>query len=436
MPVIEVESWTICERHTAIHPLFDQMAFLLITSLIAGSALAANITFASEKECGGKGIYGTRFVDEIPCYDISTYEAAYSVVLADLSNQIVTVYSDDACSAQLAQTMEDSCLDFANARANSFKIEKAGTASQDIAVPSSNTTDLVPYGVKLSDYKGLSQTSPYDIDLKFNIGYVSTALIYTGTTLTIGAAIAGCYITSASHPLVITLCVATGVGTLSTYAGKYLAHTHHKKTHGTYFFGNRKITSRALIDASNYDYMSAIHSDEASFQVGWMEKDMGYGLQRSPIYRINTTEDLGHFHFTAFYDENTGLMEHLMEFASEPVHVALAKRASYENYDSVTKPGYGLAYQFCPFSTSSSSPSWGQSQTTVYDRVQDQDQCLYSSADYQKTRAMLVDIHNNNGNIIGSINAAPYKQGSSPNYQGLTQCTTRQAPVNEDCIKN
>ncbi|KAK4508538.1 hypothetical protein PRZ48_002277 [Zasmidium cellare] len=411
------------------------MTWLLAAYLFVSSALAANITFASEKECGGLGIYGSRLVDDIPCYDISSYEAAYSVVLADLSNQIVTIYSDDACNTQLARATGDTCLDFGGNRANSFKIVSTNSTVDDAAVSTSGTTDLVPYGVKLSDYKGLSQTSPYDIDLKFNIGYVSTALIYTGTTLTIGAAIAGCYIT-VGNPLAITICVATGVGTLATYAGKYLAHTHHKKTHGTYFFGNRKITSRAMIDASNYDYLSSIHNDELSFQVGWMEKDMGYGIQRSPIYRVNTTEDLGHFHFTAFYDENTGLMEHLMEFAHEPVHVALSKRASYQSYDSVTKPGYGLAYQFCPFSTSSSSPSWGQSQSSVYSRVQDQDQCLYSSSSYQKTTAFLMDFHNNNGNIIGSINAAPYKSGSSPNYQGLTQCTKQVASTNEDCIIN
>lgn len=411
------------------------MALLLAATLIVGTATAVNITFASEQQCGGLGIYGTRFVDQVPCYDISSYEAAYSVVLDDLSDQLVTIYSDDACTAQLAQATGDTCLDFGGKRANSFKIIYANLTIEKDVASTSNTTDLVPYVVKLSDYKGLSQTSSYDIDLKFNIGYVATALIYTGTTLTIGAAIAGCYIT-VGNPLAITICVASGLGTLATYAGKYLAHTHHKKSHGTYFFGNREIPRRAMSDSSNYDYMSSIHGDEASFQVAWMEKDMGYGIQRSPIYRINTTEDLGHFHFTAFYDENTGLMEHLMEFSHEPVHVALAKRASYQNYNSVTKPGYGLAYQFCPFSTSSSSPSWGQSQSSVYDRVQDQDQCLYSSSDYQKTTAFLMDFHNNNGNIIGSINAAPYKSGSSPNYQGLTECITQVASTNEDCIIN
>lgn len=59
-----------------------------------------------------------------------------------------------------------------------------------------------------------------------NIGYVSTALIYTGTTLTIGAAVASCVILGGGNPLSISLCVTTAVGTLLTYAGKYLAHTY------------------------------------------------------------------------------------------------------------------------------------------------------------------------------------------------------------------
>lgn len=290
--------------------------------------------------------------------------------------------------------------------------------------------------MKLSDYKGLTQKSPYEIDLKFNIGYVATALIHTGTTLTIGAAVAGCVLLHGVHPLALTFCIVTALGTAVVYAGKVLAHTHHKKTIGTYFFGNRKITTRASIDSSNYDYLSALHDDKDSFQVGWMEKDMGYGAQRSPIYRVNSTEgDLHHFHFTAFYNEDTEMMEHMMEFADEPIATALEKRVSYEPYNEVKKADYGLMFQFCPFHTSASSPSWDQSVNSVYSRVQDQDSCLQTDSDYGKARSILVDYYNNNGVVIGSINLAPYKSGGSANHQGLTQCTTRLASVNEDCIR-
>lgn len=142
---------------------------LSVLLAIAGIISAANITFTSAEQCGGLGLYGARKVDEIPCYDISTYDSAMSIMLEDIVNQTITFFSDVACNTPIARASDDSCVTFAGASVNSFSLVKNnGTSlarSLETRDNASNSTDLVPYGVKLSSYKGLAQTSPYNIDL-------------------------------------------------------------------------------------------------------------------------------------------------------------------------------------------------------------------------------------------------------------------------------
>lgn len=60
----------------------------------------------------------------------------------------------------------------------------------------------------------------------FNIGCISTALIYTSKNLTIGATIVSWVTLGGDTPLSISLCMMTAVGSLLTYAGKSLAHSY------------------------------------------------------------------------------------------------------------------------------------------------------------------------------------------------------------------
>lgn len=185
---------------------------IALAMMLSSRVLGVDLTFVSGKNCSGKALYGRKNLPRIPCYDMSYLDPTKSVIVANLSlGQSVSFYSDPTCEHQLYKTSVDVCYTEPDRHVRSFQIHTNGTNSTSDRLPSSK--DVVPYGVRLSNYQGLTHASPYHIDLmwsKFALGIVASVI---GQLTVLSSIAIGCALTDSTNVIGIIGCIIGPIGT-------------------------------------------------------------------------------------------------------------------------------------------------------------------------------------------------------------------------------
>jgi len=121
--------------------------------LLASSVFGADLTFLSDANCTGQALYGRKDLPGISCYDMSYLDPTKSVTLTNVApGETITFFSDTACAYNLYSSAIDVCYTEPDSQVRSFSVKSDGTSAEAAA----STKDVVPYGVRLSNYKGLS----------------------------------------------------------------------------------------------------------------------------------------------------------------------------------------------------------------------------------------------------------------------------------------
>lgn len=140
----------------------------LATVLLASVVFGADLTFLSDVNCTGQALYGRKDLPSISCYDMSYLDPTKSVILANVApGDTLSFFSYTACTNNLYSSSVNVCYTEPNSQVRSFSIQTGGTPADS----KSSTKDVVPYGVRLSNYKGLSQASALSPDLNFSSEY-------------------------------------------------------------------------------------------------------------------------------------------------------------------------------------------------------------------------------------------------------------------------
>jgi len=128
------------------------IAAFLLTSAVFG----ADLTFVADANCTGQALYGRKDLPSVPCYDMSYLDPTKSVVLANLNpGEKISFFSDTACQNELYSSSISVCYTEPDSQVRSFQVQTNDTP-EDAAT---STTDMVPYGIRPSNYKCLSQTT-------------------------------------------------------------------------------------------------------------------------------------------------------------------------------------------------------------------------------------------------------------------------------------
>lgn len=169
--------------------------FILTTVLFASSILGLDLTFVSDANCTGRAFYGRQDLPSISCYDMSYLDPTDSVIVANVSSgERVTFFSDTACQNQLYSTGTNVCYTESDSQVRSFQVRTADTpAAEDDAA--STSTDVVPYGVRLSNYKGLSQAGPDSINIMLSQFAIGIIVGVTAQLVALSAIATGCALT-------------------------------------------------------------------------------------------------------------------------------------------------------------------------------------------------------------------------------------------------
>jgi len=140
-------------------------AFKIAIFWWVSSVFGADLTFLSDTNCTGQPLYGRKELPGISCYDMSYLDPTKSVILANVApGETVTFFSDTACTNNLYSYTIDVCYTEPDHLVRGFSVKSDGTSANAPA----STKDVVPYGVRLSNYKGLSIATVNSPDIGFS----------------------------------------------------------------------------------------------------------------------------------------------------------------------------------------------------------------------------------------------------------------------------
>lgn len=195
--------------------------FIFALAFLIRGLLAVDVTFASgvsrkprtislilpltltQSNCTGTGLYGGKNLTSIACLDLTPYDPAQSAILSNFEpGQTVIFYSDESCSTPTSTTSKELCYTEPDSRIGSIEIQTLNPTSKELA--------LAPT-TKLSNYKGLAQSSPYNIDVKYPNGYIgATALVASGA-VTVASMAYACKDIATGDPVAILVCVGPAI---------------------------------------------------------------------------------------------------------------------------------------------------------------------------------------------------------------------------------
>jgi hypothetical protein len=403
---------------------------LFLTTLLAASAFAADITFASGANCTGQPLYGGVGLEDTKCYDLSFHDGdvGESVLLSKLSSsEVVTFYRDSMCQKIVEKFSNDACFNPLD-HLGSFQVTHTDISSKE----------LVRTPIKLSDYRDLAVSSPYEIDLRYSNFYVGVAALSVAGGLQLYAAAVACTSIHGPDPVGITACIAVPLATVIAVVG----HLYLKKAGQnaesaiemrTGHIGRRSWSTNDISDL-NTRYMATLMArsevDTGLYtgeHVGFVTREGEGSGHTSPIYEVDMGTG-GKWHLAAFYNSDSGAFVHHMRSA---VDTQLTKRSPPYGYDTVRWGSGGLDFHFCPYGNGKSADGYsGQSLNSLYDVVYDQLTCYLDENQLKTSTSILVDMYNEEGNLKGSIDIVPY---AGNNMVASPQCSTTTASLNQQC---
>lgn len=212
---------------------------LKITALalffLAHGVHSVDIAFVDGADCDGIGLYGTKGIPYLPCYDLSSFDPASSVHMRNMtSDQMLRFYSDSSCQVALHSTenTDNQCYSSPIGRFGSFQVS---TSDSSMIIhgrdDTSDSTDVVPYAIKMSDYTSMGTYSPAKIDLGLSIFTLGLGLIGLGQAITLYGAINTCVALKGPKPSPKNIfdCAIQPVSTIVTIAGTALVHAAGKR---------------------------------------------------------------------------------------------------------------------------------------------------------------------------------------------------------------
>lgn len=201
---------------------------ILATSLIARGALSVDIAFVNGADCTGTGLYGTKSIPHLPCYDLTEFDPASSVHMRNMTDgQVLHFFSDSSCQIALhsSSSVDDQCFTSPIGRFGSFQVSASHSDSSIRGRESSTaSTEVVPYTMKMSDYTAMGTFSPAKVDLGLSIFTLGLALIGAGQSISLYGAINTCIATKGPNPSAKAIfdCAIQPVGTICSIAGTAL----------------------------------------------------------------------------------------------------------------------------------------------------------------------------------------------------------------------
>lgn len=117
------------------------------------------------------------------------------------AGQQVAFFSDAACENELYSSSTDLCYTEPSSAFKSFKV-------QDSAKTETLTRDVVPYGIKMSNYKGLAAASdPFNVDLSYSTFALGVILATAGQAGALSALAIGCALVDSTSVLSLFGCI-------------------------------------------------------------------------------------------------------------------------------------------------------------------------------------------------------------------------------------
>jgi hypothetical protein len=105
---------------------------ILATSLIARGALSVDIAFVDGADCTGTGLYGTKSIPHLPCYDLTDFDSASSVHMRNITDgQVLHFFSDPSCQIALHSSsgVDDQCFTSPIGQFGSFQVSASHSDS-------------------------------------------------------------------------------------------------------------------------------------------------------------------------------------------------------------------------------------------------------------------------------------------------------------------
>jgi hypothetical protein len=346
-------------------------AFLKITALavsfLAHGVHSVDVAFVDGADCTGIGLYGTKDIPYLPCYDLSSFDPASSIHMRNMTrDQVLHFFSDSSCQVALHSTdnTDDQCFTSPIGRFGSFQVSSSDSSLTIHGRDSStiDTTDVVPYAIKMSNYTDMGTFDPVKIDLGLSIFTLGLGLIGLGQAITLYGAINTCVALKGPNPSPKDIfdCAIQPVSTIVTIAGTALIHAAGKRVARRFQMAEGTVINlrkRAeMIDGLNADFVHSIMNTTVEgddiVHIGSAERsksrrmnsleqdltaddsfllDMSTGMHSSPVYQVNFG-DGGLWHFSSFYEHEHGDFVHHMRPASE---TELEKRSAPNPYNTI-----------------------------------------------------------------------------------------------------
>ncbi|KAK0123973.1 hypothetical protein ONS95_008961 [Cadophora gregata] len=423
------------------------MKSLLVSVSLFGSAVfALDLTFASVASCTGKALHGRRDLPSISCYNLTSYPATQSVILASFEpGETVKFFSDAECQDEIYRASSDQCYTETNRKVLGFSLQAANDATSS----SASSTDVAVYEVKLTNFTGLSQSSPFNIDLNFSRFATGVTLSIVAGLVAISTIATGCVLNDSTDVLSIYGCIAGPMSTIIAVVGGYLISKGVGSGPGpleaAINMGTGTISDlrrRELIDSANFEYMSGIMKRDrgdgivVGEHVGFQGRDMGNGVQqRSPLYEMDFGVG-GMYHMAAFFDERSNKFVHHLHRAEESGlkvrHDGLGRRQI--SYDDVRWNTNGLDFDYCIFQGATSG--FSAAPTDLWQTAFDQFKCQVpegSTSLESDATNVNVNLFNEAATLVGSITIVGYS-GTDTSSGSPPTCANPTSNLNEDCV--
>lgn len=319
-------------------------------ALLSGAASAVDLTFMDTKGCSGQPLFGKQALTNISCHDVDGNHAE-SVHMQNFGpNEVIQFFSDAECKNEIYSSADSTCYTQSEGAVAAFRISVDG--SHEKRAEDVTTTDLVEYGVKLSDYTGLTAV-PTSVDLRYSNFFIGASALALSNAVTISALAVGCYSAiTGGGGIGIYGCVAGPIATILSYvAYHFLAragqHIENNINMASGTINDALHNKRDLIDSGNHEYLHTAMNVTGSPAVfaGHTKRDLGTGEQTSPVYEIDNG-DGNVYHFSVYTDEETGaFIHHVQPRGQVESH---EKRAP--GYKNIRWNSGGLDFTFCNYS--------------------------------------------------------------------------------------
>lgn len=364
---------------------------LVCTAFLASLGHAADIRFYSDRKCDSTTLYRGAVKTSIPCYALSNHQdldPANSTGIDDIQNgQRVILYSDMECKHELYAADTPICYVQSDHKVAAFKVDHADDdvlPSFDFAMSNSKDLAVVPQSVELPK-------SALTLGVGFLIGAGATLVALSGEAVS-------CAYADGSAPSLFG-CIASPVATVGTFISHFITFLGRRRAENRYGASMGQFT-QARSDSNDMpidQYMALLFngSDPENQLAGYIQRDMGTGLQTSPVWAMSSADGSIN-HVTAFHDHEMGGYIHSLVF---PEIGDLTKRAG-PGYEGVRWKQGGLDFKVCEYNGDADVGVFSGPITSLYNSIYQDIRCTATLGQLRQADGITLDLYNGAGTLI------------------------------------